>query len=68
MTLVIYQELFEVPSDVILMIGIIVELVASLELFPHRRTSALEKCVDWVLVLTVDLQKQFLEADQQQIC
>jgi len=56
MALMIDQELFKVPSDVILMIGIIVKLVASLELFPHRRTSALEEGVNWVLVLAIDIR------------
>ena len=42
--------------DVILMIGIIIQFVRGLELLPDRWTAVLEECVDWILILPVDLE------------
>ena len=42
--------------DIVLMVGIIIQLVGGLELFPHGRAPALEECVDGILVLAIDLQ------------
>ena len=42
--------------DVILMIRIIIQFVRGLELLPDRWTAVLKECVDWVLILPVDLE------------
>ena len=42
--------------DVILMIRIIIQFVRGLELLPDRWTAVLEECIDWVLILPVDLE------------
>ena len=42
--------------DIVLMVGIIIQFVGGLELFPHGRAPALEECVDGILVLAIDLQ------------
>ena len=38
------------------MVGIIIQFVGGLELFPHGRAPALEECVDGILVLAIHLQ------------
>ena len=43
--------------DIVLMVGIIIQFVGGLELFPHGRAPALEECVDGILVLAIHLQK-----------
>jgi len=55
LTIVIQKELFKIPSDVILMIRIIIQFVRGLELLPDRWTAVLEECIDWVLILPVDI-------------
>ena len=37
------------------MIRIIIQFVRGLELLPDRGAPALEECIDWVLILPVDL-------------
>ena len=48
--------IFDDLPDVILMIRIIIQLVRGLELLPDRRAAALQECVDWILILPVDLE------------
>ena len=48
---------FDNLPDVILMIRIIIQLVRGLELLPDRRAAALQECVDWILILPVDLEE-----------
>jgi len=55
LAIVIQEELLKIPSDVILMIRIIIQFVRGLELLPDRWTAVLEECVDWVLILPVDI-------------
>ena len=43
--------------DIVLMVGIIIQVVGGPELLPDGRASALEKCVDGILVLAIHLQK-----------
>jgi len=51
----IQQELLEIPPDVILVVGLVIEFVGGLELSPNRGTSALEELIDRVLILPVDV-------------
>ena len=48
---------FDNLPDVILMIRIVIQLVRGLELLPDRRAAALQECVDWILILPVDLEE-----------
>ena len=47
---------FDNLPDVILMIRIVIQLVRGLELLPDRRAAALQECIDWILILPVDLE------------
>ena len=38
------------------MIRIVIQLIRGLELLPDRGTAVLQECIDWILILPVDLE------------
>ena len=44
------------PPNVILVVGLIIELVGSLEFRPHRRAPALQEFINWVLIFPVHVR------------
>ena len=59
MSIFVDEKLLKVPSDVILMVGLVVEFVRRLEFFPHGGAAAFEKCINRVLVFPVHLERRF---------
>jgi len=53
--MMIQQKFLKIPPDVILVVGLVVELVRGLELGPNRGTPALEPLVNRVFILPVDV-------------
>jgi len=53
MSIFVDEKLLKVPSDVILMVGLVVEFVRRLEFFPYGGAAAFEKCINRVLVFPV---------------
>merc|ERR1712107_452940 len=56
LALMVYEELFKIPPNVILVVGLIIELVGSLEFRPHRRAPALQEFINWVLIFPVHVR------------
>jgi len=52
----VHEELFKIPPNVILVVGLIIELVGSLEFRPHRRAPALQEFINWVLIFPVHVR------------
>merc|ERR1719391_405584 len=52
----VHQELFKIPPNVILVVGLIVELVRGLEFGPNCRAPALQKFINWVLIFPVHIR------------
>ena len=44
------------PPNVILVVGLIIELVGSLEFRSHRRAPALQEFINWVLIFPVHVR------------
>ena len=38
------------------MIRIVIQLIRGLELLPDRGAAVLQECIDWILILPVDLE------------
>ena len=50
------MQFLSLSPDIVLMVRIIIQFVGGLELLPHGRASALEECVDGILVFSIHLK------------